>query len=453
MVNKINTRVVIVRHGLSTYNSQQRIQGRCDESTLTDQGIEQANILGQTISKANFAAIYCSPLQRAKLTAEIIQSKLVKPLPLSISDLLMEIDLPLWEGLQKAEVKQKYPEEYKKWKAQPDKFSMTITKDEESVEHFPVLALGKQAIEFWQEVLAKHQGETILVVAHNGINRALLTTALGMNPSRYQHIQQSNCAVNVLNFTDGWGGAVQLESLNQTAHLGQVAPTPREGQRGLRLLLVRHGETQWNRETRFQGQIDVPLNDNGRLQSQKAASLLENVTIDFAITSPMLRPKETAEIILYKHPQVNLQLEPQLKEINHGLWEGKLEAEIEEGYAAELETWRSHPELVQMPEGENLQDVWSRAIAVWNKIVTQVEIRDDRLTTGLVVAHDAINKVILCYLMGLTPADFWKIKQGNGAVSIIDYPRGQEGICVLQSVNITSHLSGSIFDQTAAGAL
>ena len=453
MTKKLSTRVVIVRHGLSSYNSQQRIQGRCDESILTDTGINQATILGQTVSNANFAAIYSSPLQRAKQTAEIIQAKLVKPLTLQTSDLLTEIDLPLWEGLQKSEVKQKYPQEYQKWKDHPGQFSMTLTKDEKSVEYFPVIALGEQATKFWQEVLAKHQGETILVVAHNGINRALLTTALGMNPAHYQHIQQSNCAVNVLNFTDGWGGAVQLESLNQTAHLGEVAPAPREGQQGLRLLLVRHGETDWNRETRFQGQIDVPLNDHGRQQSQRAANLLENVQIDFAITSPMLRPKETAEIILHKHSHMKLQLEPQLKEINHGLWEGKLEVEIAEDYATELEAWRSHPELVQMPEGENLQEVWDRAIAVWQKIVAQVEMRNDRLTTGLIVAHDAVNKVILCHLMGLSPADFWKIKQGNGAVSIIDYPRGTEGICVLQSINITSHLSGSIFDQTAAGAL
>lgn len=453
MPNKLNTRVVIVRHGLSSYNSQQRIQGRCDESILTDTGINQATILGQTISNADFAAIYSSPLQRAKQTAQILQGKLAKPVPVQTSDLLLEIDLPLWEGLQKAEVKQKYPQEYKKWKDQPDQFSMTLTKDGQAIEHFPVLALAAQATKFWQEVLAKHPGETILVVAHNGINRALLTSALGMPPALYQHIQQSNCAINVLNFTDGWGGAVQLESLNQTAHLGEVAPAPREGQRGLRLLLVRHGETQWNRETRFQGQIDVPLNDNGRQQSQKAAKLLEDVKIDFAVTSPMLRPKETAEIILHENPQIKLQLEPDLKEINHGLWEGKLEVEIEEDFAAELEAWRSHPELVQMPEGENLQEVWDRAIAAWNKIVTQVELRDDRLTTGLVVAHDAVNKVILCYLMGLSPADFWKIKQGNGAVSIIDYPRGNQGIPVLQSINITSHLSGGIFDQTAAGAL
>jgi probable phosphoglycerate mutase len=70
-----------------------------------------------------------------------------------------------------------------------------------------------------------------------------------------------------------------------------------------------------------------------------------------------------------------------------------------------------------------------------------------------VVAHDAINKVIICYLLGLKPANFWNIKQGNGAVTVIDYPQGASGKPVIQAINLTSHLSGGIIDKTAAGAL
>ena len=72
--------------------------------------------------------------------------------------------------------------------------------------------------------------------------------------------------------------------------------------------------------------------------------------------------------------------------------------------------------------------------------------------TGIVVADDAINKVILCYLLGLSPANFWNIKQGNGAVSVIDYPLGKPEELVLQAINLTTHLGG-VFDKTAAGAL
>ncbi|VEP17028.1 hypothetical protein H1P_530008 [Hyella patelloides LEGE 07179] len=63
------------------------------------------------------------------------------------------------------------------------------------------------------------------------------------------------------------------------------------------------------------------------------------------------------------------------------------------------------------------------------------------------MAHDAINKVIVCYLLGLKPANFWSIKQGNGAVTVIDYPQGASGKPVLQAINLTSHLSGGVLDK------
>jgi probable phosphoglycerate mutase len=366
---------------------------------------------------------------------------------------LLEIDLPLWEKLQKEAVKDKFSEDYRCWKERPHEFCMTLPTPEGTKEHFPVLALYEQAKQFWQEILPLHPGGTILIVAHNGINRCLLTSALGISPALYHSIQQSNCGINVLNFVGAWGELVQLESLNQTSHMGDALPTPREGNRGLRLLLVRHGETEWNRVARFQGGIDVPLNENGRKQAQQAAEFLKDVPIDFAVSSPMLRPKETAELILKNHPNIKLELQEKLKEINHGLWEGKLESEIKQEYADLLHQWQTAPETVQMPEGENLQQVWDRAIACWNAIIAAAGVSDTELKTGLVVAHDAINKVILCHVLGLSPASIWSIKQGNGAVTVIDYPHGLEKPPILQAMNITTHLSGGVLDQTAAGAL
>ena len=447
------TRVIIVRHGQSSYNSLKMIQGRCDESVLTEKGCEDAHKVGTALSSLNFDAVYSSPLQRAKNTAEVILSYLPGSPELVTPSNLMEIDLPLWEKLHKSEVKEKFAEDYRCWKERPHELCMVIPTTEGTREHFPVLALYEQAQQFWQEILPRHQGGTILIVAHNGINRCLLTSALGIPPAHYHSIQQSNCGINVLNFAGGWGELVQLESLNQTSHLGNPLPTPREGNQGLRLLLVRHGETEWNRVSRFQGGIDVPLNDNGRQQAQMASEFLKDIQIDFAISSPMLRPKETAEIILKSHPSVNLELQEALKEINHGLWEGKLESEIKQEYADLLHQWQTAPETVQMPEGENLQQVWDRAVACWNAIIESVELSDSELKTGLVVAHDAINKVILCHVVGLSPASIWCIKQGNGAVTVIDYPHGLEKAPILQAMNITTHLSGGVLDKTATGAL
>ncbi|TAE95552.1 MAG: histidine phosphatase family protein, partial [Oscillatoriales cyanobacterium] len=174
---------------------------------------------------------------------------------------------------------------------------------------------------------------------------------------------------------------------------------------------------------------------------------LKDVKLDFAISSSMLRPKETAEIILKYHGDLQLELRDELREISHGLWEGKFESEIEASYPGLLEEWKISPEKVQMPEGENLEQVWTRAIAAWREIVKSVS------GTGIVVAHDAVNKALLCHLFNLEPEHFWKFKQGNGAVSVIDYPHGPDGLPVLQAMNITTHLSGGVFDQTAAGAL
>jgi broad specificity phosphatase PhoE len=408
--------------------------------------------VGSALKSLKFDAIYCSPLRRAKETAEIVVSCLETPAPLQAAVNLMEIDLPLWEKRLRQDVKEQFAEDYRCWQERPHELRMVIPATAGSTEHFPVLALYEQAKQFWQEILDRHQGDTLLIVAHNGINRALISTAIGLHPERYHSIQQSNCGITVLNFAGNWGQPVQIESLNQIGHLGEIFPKPREGHVGPRLLLVRHGETEWNRQTRFQGQIDVPLNDNGRKQAQLAAEFLKDIPIDFAVTSPMLRPKETAEIILKEHPQVQLALHAELSEISHGLWEGKLEAEIEQMYPGELGRWRDTPAEVQMPEGENLQQVWDRAIAAWNEIVQTAATSSDG-KTGLVVAHDATNKVILCQLMGLSIADFWTIKQGNGAVTVIDYPQGPQGKPVFQSMNITTHLSGGVLDKTAAGAL
>lgn len=445
----MSTRVIIVRHGQSSYNAQKMIQGRSDESIITEKGKSQANLLGETLKGMNISAFYSSPLQRATQTAEIIR-KIDSNFPcVTVAEKLREINLPLWEKWKKEDVIKHYPDEYKAWKQTPSQLKMIV----DGQEFYPVLDLYKQAQEFWQEIIPQHQNETILITAHNGINRCLILTALGMDASRYHSIQQSNCCINILNFTGNYGEPVQLESLNQTAHLGINIPDFRpEQKQGLRLLLVRHGETEWNRMSRFQGVKDIPLNENGKKQAQKARDFLQNIHLDFAVTSPLLRPKETAEIILENHPQISLVEKTDLQEISHGLWEGKLEAEIEAEFPGLLNQWKTKPETVQMPEGENLDDVWQRAIKSWLEIV-QENLETDKIKTGIVVAHDAINKVVICYLLGLNPANFWNIKQGNGAVTVIDYPNGLESLPILQAINITSHLGGGILDKTAAGAL
>jgi phosphoserine phosphatase len=450
-VKPLATRVILVRHGESSYNVERRFQGHGDASTLTAKGLATAGQVGEALKGIPFAALYHSPLQRASQTAQAIHSILQTdgsaPAPKVVQDLI-EICLPAWEGMRFDDVRQTDPQEYAHWQSQPHLLKMDV----DGEPFYPVRTLYQQAERVWQQLLSHHADQTILLVAHSGINRALLCTALGLGPESYLVLQQANCGISVLNFPQGWGFPAQLESMNLTSHLGYPFPNPRNGGQTLRLLLVRHGETDWNRQGRFQGQIDVPLNPTGQQQGEQVAEFLRSLPIDLAVTSSMLRPKETAERILQHHPQVTLQLLPDLQEISHGTWEGKLETEVEQVHPGELQRWRDTPAEVQMPEGENLQQVWQRAIAAWSTIVAQAKADPAQPKLGLVVAHDAINKVILCHVTGLAAEQFWNFKQGNGAVSVIDYPL-QGGAPVLQAMNMTTHLSGSIFDRTAAGAL
>ena len=452
----MTTRVILVRHGESTYNVEKRIQGRFDGSVLTGKGCAMANQVAEALAEIPIDCIYNSPLARANQTAEIVQFDIQKitgkEIPREASELLLEVDLPLWETMQRQEVKAKYPANYQQWHEAPDKFFMLVDAEEGGKhKHYPVLALYEQAKRFWQETLPKHPNGTIVTIAHNGINRCLLGTALGIDPSYYHAIQQSNCGISVLNFEGGWGSRVQLESLNLTGHLGIPVPPLRPEHRGTRIFLVRHGETQWNRDRRFQGQIDIPLNENGKTQARQASAFLKDIDFDFAISSDLLRPKETAEIVLERHPQVRLDVYPDLREISHGTWEGKLEEEIVAFDGALLEAWKAAPETVQMPEGENLQQVWERVGKAWRDILKTYS-KPNEPRVGLVVAHDAVNKALLCRLFGLEPQSFWNFKQGNGSVTVIDYPKGIDKMPVLQASNITSHIGG-VLDKTAAGAL
>ena len=95
-----------------------------------------------------------------------------------------------------------------------------------------------------------------------------------------------------------------------------------------------------------------------------------------------------------------------LVEIAHGAWEGCLEDDIRDRWPQLLADWQSDPERVQMPGGETIQQVWDRSVTSWQRIAAGLHPGE----TALVVAHDAVNKTILCHLLGLGPADIWAVK-------------------------------------------
>ncbi|MCS5699892.1 histidine phosphatase family protein [Cyanobium sp. FGCU-52] len=441
-------RLLLVRHGLSSFNLEHRIQGRDDLSSLTDEGVEQARRSGEALRDVRLDAAYSSPLRRARDTATALLAAQGGGRPeAALDDDLQEIDLGPWSGLLRSDLRDRDPEGERRWRDHPE--TLELERPDGS-RYRPLPELMEQAGRFVERLLQSHDpaaDATVLVVAHNAILRCVMLQLLGLDASGFRRLRLDNGSISVLNISPGPGGRpeVQIESLNGIAHLG--APLPSRGT-GPRLLLVRHGETDWNRQGRFQGQIDIPLNANGRSQAAAAREFLAQVSIDRAYTSAMARPRQTAEAILSAHPGVPLTSTKGLLEIGHGLWEGRLESEIAEGWPQLLADWKRAPETVQMPGGETIHDVWERSLRTWERIAACLDDHE----TALVVAHDAVNKAILCALLGLSAGDIWAVKQGNGGVTVIDYPRGVSGLPVVTSLNLTHHLGG-VIDRTAAGAL
>ena len=446
----MTVRIILVRHGESSYNLERRIQGRMDLSVLTERGIEQARCVGSALEGMRFRQAYCSPLKRAHRTAEEIVAG-CPDLALQITPLLQEIDISAWAGMTFDEVQQKFPDDYQIYRHSPQNLQLA--------DQYPVRELYQQAQEFWDLLRTQHPDLTehgpaegtvnLLSVGHSGINRALVSTALGIGPHHYQRLGQDNCAISVLTFSEGLGHPPQLESLNVTTHLDQ--PLPRY-KGGIRILLVRHGETDWNRDQRFQGQRDIPLNTTGLEQAEQVATFLKDVSIDLAISSPLKRSWDTGAAVCRAHGRLEIKPIPDLQEISHGLWEGKLKSEIEAEFPGQLGTWLTDPGSVQMPQGENLDQVWDRTRIAWAELLRIAEAKGRDLTV-LVTAHDAINKAAICLVFGLDPDSFWTFKQGNGGVTVFDYPEGAEGLGILKASNLTAHMAGGILDCTTAGAL
>ena len=205
-----------------------------------------------------------------------------------------------------------------------------------------------------------------------------------------------------------------------------------------RVILVRHGKTIWNAEGRYQGKMDIPLNEEGKEQARRVGEALKNFPIKAVFTSPLSRCMDTAREIA-RHHGLEVQPEEGFKEIDHGEWEGMLASEVEERYPELLRLWRTKPAEVQMPGGESLKDVYDRAVEAFEKVVSQFSPED----LIVIVGHDATNKVIMCHLLGTDLNRFWAFKQANCGITVIEYePRNRH--VVVHVANATSHLGKEI---------
>ncbi|MGY0503709.1 histidine phosphatase family protein [Luteimonas sp. e5] len=183
----------------------------------------------------------------------------------------------------------------------------------------------------------------------------------------------------------------------------------------MRILLARHGETPWNAEGRYQGQVDIPLSDVGEAQARALGKRLQAVDIDRALASPLGRARKTAELALGPERSAMLALDAGLAEIAHGEWEGLLASEIAARDPERLQAWRAQPQSVQMPGGESLQQVFDRA---WPALVRACEGLGEEQTL-LLVAHDAVNRVLLCHILGIPFDRLWGFRQAPATLNLL----------------------------------
>lgn len=200
----------------------------------------------------------------------------------------------------------------------------------------------------------------------------------------------------------------------------------------MRLIIVRHGESEWNRIGRYQGQCDAPLSDLGYRQAEALAERLRNEPFDIIFTSPLQRASRTAEAIARYHPGVPVEPEPALLEIDHGDWQGLLVDEVVDRYAAGLDEWRRHPTRSQMPNGESFSNVLKRVLDFKERLLETYAMR-----TVVASTHDVVVKILVADALGMNMDRINRIWVTNASISVIEY--GEE-LPYLVSLSEACHL-------------
>jgi phosphoserine phosphatase len=197
------------------------------------------------------------------------------------------------------------------------------------------------------------------------------------------------------------------------------------------VLLIRHGETEWNRERVYRGRKDIPLSDNGRSQANRLAAALAESPIKTIYASPLSRAVETAVAVArVKGLEVNIREE--FIDMDFGDWEGLSVDEARERDPELYDTWENAPQDFVPPHGESLTAIRTRADAGLAQII---QTHPDQLIA--IVTHRVVCKLLICSILGLPSAAFWKIQQDVCCFNAFSI---DEDKSVLLRMNDTCHL-------------
>ncbi|OOM77962.1 histidine phosphatase family protein [Clostridium sp. BL-8] len=208
----MKTTVLLIRHGETEWNTLGKFQG-CTDIALSENGIKQARLLNDRI-KGNFDCIYASPLSRALETANILVGNTSKEV--IIAPEIREINFGEWEGLTVKDIREKYPEVFKTWRT--DKKESKICGGDSSI-----LNASNRARNCILNIVSKHKGEKIVIVAHGGIIKAGLIGIFEWDMTMYHKIALGNTCINTIVFNEELSPS--LIGLNDTNHLDYDAKT------------------------------------------------------------------------------------------------------------------------------------------------------------------------------------------------------------------------------------
>jgi broad specificity phosphatase PhoE len=182
---------------------------------------------------------------------------------------------------------------------------------------------------------------------------------------------------------------------------------------GTQMVLIRHGETDWNRDRRIQGQTDIELSERGREQARLLALRLEREPIQAIYSSDLLRASRTAEPIAAAL-ELPVHTSPLLREVSFGAWEGLTASEVEAGWPVEYAAWREDSVRHRAPDGERIEELQLRAMRCATEILTAHPGQ-----TVAVVAHGGSVKAILCGVMGFSLSLWRRLRLDNTSISRI----------------------------------
>ncbi|MGI9553841.1 MAG: histidine phosphatase family protein [Thermodesulfobacteriota bacterium] len=195
------------------------------------------------------------------------------------------------------------------------------------------------------------------------------------------------------------------------------------------MILVRHGETEWNKLGRCQGISDVPLNSTGEKQARDLADSLKNENISAIISSDLQRALHTAKSIS-EHHSIEVQIDERFREMDQGDFEGLDFKYIRENYSDVLKKWREEPEVLRIPGGESLTELQERAWLAFNNL--QIKYKGKNV---LVVTHNLTIITLLCKFTGKSLKSFREFMVHETSKTVIDCNEEEYKIEILNDLS------------------